>query len=79
MLTPNGIIHLKTDDTMLYEYTLEVISGGKHNLLLHSDDLYKEGNPHLEVMDIQTFYEQMWLEMDKKIKYIRFQLNSETN
>jgi tRNA (guanine-N7-)-methyltransferase len=78
ILAPDGIIHLKTDDTMLYEYTLnEVINDGKHRLLLHSDDLYKEGNPHLEVMEIQTFYEQMWLEMGKKIKYIRFQLNSE--
>jgi tRNA (guanine-N7-)-methyltransferase len=76
LLSPDGIMHLKTDDTMLYEYTLnEVIPNGNNRLLLHSDDLYKEGNPHLEVMEIQTFYEQMWLEMGKKIKYIRFQLN----
>ena len=74
VLSPNGIIHLKTDDTMLYEYTLDVINSGNHRLLLHSDDLYKVGNPHLEVMEIQTFYEQMWLEMGKKINYIRFQL-----
>jgi tRNA (guanine-N7-)-methyltransferase len=78
ILAPDGIMHLKTDDTMLYEYTLnEVIPDGKHKLLLHSDDLYKDGNPHLEVMEIQTYYEQMWLEMGKKIKYIRFQLNPE--
>jgi tRNA (guanine-N7-)-methyltransferase len=78
LLVPNGIIHLKTDDTMLYEYTLnEVIPNGKHTLLLHSDDLYKEGSPHLEVKEIQTYYEQMWLEISKKIKYIRFQLNAD--
>jgi tRNA (guanine-N7-)-methyltransferase len=76
LLAPDGIIHLKTDDTMLYDYTLnDVINDGTHKLLLHSDDLYKEGSPHLEVKEIQTFYEQMWLEMGKKIKYIRFQLN----
>ncbi|MDR2907498.1 MAG: tRNA (guanosine(46)-N7)-methyltransferase TrmB [Bacteroidales bacterium] len=78
ILTPDGLIHLKTDDTMLYEYTLnDIVKGEHHRLLLHSDDLYKAGNPHLEVMDIQTFYEQMWLDMGKTIKYIRFQLKSE--
>ncbi|MDR1950826.1 MAG: tRNA (guanosine(46)-N7)-methyltransferase TrmB [Bacteroidales bacterium] len=78
LLSPEGIIHLKTDDTLLYEYTLnDVVKNDNHRLLLHSDDLYKKGNPHLEVMEIQTFYEQMWLDMGKKIKYIRFQLNQE--
>ena len=77
LLTPNGILHLKTDDTALYEYTLETIKDQKHQLLLHSDDLYRKGNPSLEVMEIQTFYEKMWLEMGKKIKYIQFQLNPE--
>src|ERR1051325_9312258 len=32
-LKPNGIIHLKTDSTSLYEYTLETIAAQKNKLL----------------------------------------------
>lgn len=76
ILLSDGIVHLKTDDADLYEYTLEVVRNENHRLLLHSNDLYQPGNPFWEVMEVRTFYEQMWLDMEKKIKYIRFQLNS---
>jgi tRNA (guanine-N7-)-methyltransferase len=72
MLIQGAVIHLKTDDTMLYEYTLnDVVIAKNYPLLYHSDDLY--GNDEeLEVKEIRTFYEKTWLEMGKKIKYIRF-------
>ncbi|MEG1573212.1 MAG: tRNA (guanosine(46)-N7)-methyltransferase TrmB [Bacteroidales bacterium] len=75
ILKPEGIIHLKTDDTDLYEYTLHsVIEAEGHHLLRATADLYNPNNSHLEVMDIQTFYEQKWLSQGKKIKYLSFQL-----
>jgi tRNA (guanine-N7-)-methyltransferase len=73
VLKKEGIIHLKTDDDGLYEYTLEVIGQNAHRLLLNTGDLYVEF-PLEPVASIQTFYEQMWLDAGKKIKYIRFQL-----
>ena len=72
----NGRIHLKTDDTILYLYTLDdIVLGGGLPLFTCSDNVYSDSRPELEdVRSVQTFYEQMWLRMGKKIKYICFGL-----
>lgn len=75
LLKPGGLIHLKTDDRSLYEYTLEVIRRGGHNLEFHTDHLYED--PSVEehpLKAIQTFYEKKFLEEGKPIHYIRFSL-----
>lgn len=75
VLKSKGKINLKTDDTNFYEYSLnEVVQAHEHSLLTAIDDLYNGKHPHLEVMDIQTFYEQRWLSEGKKIKFLSFQL-----
>jgi tRNA (guanine-N7-)-methyltransferase len=73
ILSPDGIVHLKTDDQDFYNYTLGVISQYNHKLLWSSSDLYNSGTTD-DVISIRTFYERMWLEMGKKICYLRFQL-----
>jgi tRNA (guanine-N7-)-methyltransferase len=75
ILTPGGIIHLKTDDRFFYNYTLDVIREQHHNLLWATDDLYQSGTID-DVISIQTYYENRWLGMGKKICYLRFQLNA---
>jgi tRNA (guanine-N7-)-methyltransferase len=76
ILTSDAVIHLKTDDTMLYEYTLnDVVIAENHPLLYHSDDLYGN-NEELEVKEIHTYYEKIWLEMGKKIKYVKFRIKN---
>lgn len=74
IMKPNGLIHLKTDNTMFYEYTLDVIKSECHELLKNTEDLY-EYHSDWEVASIQTFYEQMWLEQGLKIKYLVYKLN----
>ncbi len=74
VLAPGGIIHLKTDDAPFYEYTLEVIEKFHHQTIWNTQDLY-HADIEDEVIHIQTFYEGKWLEMGKKICYLRFQLN----
>ena len=74
ILCPEGILHLKTDDLDFYNYTLEIIGQYHHPLLYCTDDLYHSGCSE-EVISIRTFYENMWLEIGKKICYIRFRLN----
>jgi tRNA (guanine-N7-)-methyltransferase len=76
ILTPDGIIHLKTDDQFFFSYTLDVIRKHGHKLLWATDDLYQSGSDD-DVTAIQTYYEYRWLEMGKKICYLRFQLNNE--
>ncbi|MEC8739830.1 MAG: tRNA (guanosine(46)-N7)-methyltransferase TrmB [Bacteroidota bacterium] len=74
ILRPKAFIHLKTDDDLLYEYTLEIIS--KLQLPLHRNikDLYKEPQISSE-LELKTFYEKQWIEENKKIKYLQFSLN----
>lgn len=73
ILKPDGVVHLKTDAFILYLYTMEILEEFKHKILISTDDLYHSGIDD-DVMGIQTFYEQMFLEQGKKINYIKFQL-----
>ena len=73
ILTAGGTIHLKTDDSFFYNYTLEIVRGHNHRLIWSTDDLYASGNQD-DVVAIRTFYESRWLEMGKKICYVKFQL-----
>jgi tRNA (guanine-N7-)-methyltransferase len=71
ILQPGGLIHLKTDDPTLYEYTLEVLATRKdYELLYHDDDIYAKPLPMPE-LEIKTKYEGMHLEVGKTIKYVR--------
>jgi len=73
-LKPGGVIHLKTDALLLYDYTLEVIEKGGHQLLYANEDIYGNGLKGA-VTQIQTFYEKKWMEYDTPIKYLKFSLN----
>ncbi len=77
VLKPGGIIHLKTDNDMFYNYTLDVIKDGGHFLLYTNSDLYANaGDPEVkDVIDVQTHYEKIWLQQGLTIKYLRFRLN----
>lgn len=74
ILKPGGLVHLKTDDAHLYEYTLDVIRSLDYcTLQYHSADIYREPLPFPE-LGIQTFYEVQHLAQAKQIKYVRFSL-----
>ncbi|MGI6718628.1 MAG: tRNA (guanosine(46)-N7)-methyltransferase TrmB [Bacteroidales bacterium] len=76
ILNKDGIIHLKTDNTDLFNYTLEVVKNDNHTLLKKTFDLYEE-YPDWEVASIQTFYESIWREQGLKIKYLQYKLNKD--
>ena len=76
-LNPGGIIHLKTDNEGLYQFTLRVIREEKHQLLFASEDIYKLEHPH-EATTIQTFYEAIYRKEGIPIKFIEFSLNHES-
>lgn len=75
ILRPDSVIHLKTDNTVLFDYTLRVIRDNHHDLLFASNDIYKMKHPH-EATAIQTFYEKMFHD-EIPIKYIEFRLKHE--
>ena len=76
-LIPEGIIHLKTDNHTLFEYTLNIIRHNNLELLYSTPDLYNAEISD-EILNIETFYEKQFIEEEKKITYLSFRLtNSE--
>ncbi|MEE2953755.1 MAG: tRNA (guanosine(46)-N7)-methyltransferase TrmB [Bacteroidota bacterium] len=74
ILKKNGVIHLKTDNINLYQFTLETISSNKHNLIEHTPNLYTDKTLYKQHLGIRTHYENIFLNRGKQITYIKFSL-----
>lgn len=75
ILNSNGTVNLKTDSEFMHGYTLGLLHGLGLEVLYANHDVYKnEGSPQ-EVLDIQTFYENQYLEKSKPITFIRFKVS----
>jgi tRNA (guanine-N7-)-methyltransferase len=72
-LKDNGMIHLKTDNTVLYRYTLDLALINGLRIRFQTDDLYNSGLSN-ELLDIKTFYEGQFLDKGMKINYLCFEL-----
>ena len=77
-LKPGGIVHLKTDSRFLHEYARAVCAANKLQVLSCTQDLY---NQQVEVQpvvrEVQTFYEQLFLEQGYPITYLSFVIDHE--
>ncbi len=71
IIRDKGIIHLKTDSNFLFTYTRAMIVENKLDVLFETDDLY-HSDLQDDILEIQTFYEQQWLERGLSIKFIKF-------
>ncbi|MGI6291969.1 MAG: tRNA (guanosine(46)-N7)-methyltransferase TrmB [Bacteroidales bacterium] len=73
ILKPGGYIHLKTDNKLLFDFTIEVIERLKYNLLEKKEDIYASeiDDPALA---IQTHYEKMWISQGLPIHYLKFSM-----
>ena len=76
ILKPEGYIHLKTDSEFMHGYTLGLLHGAGHKVLYANNKIYNSDGVPPEVTQIQTFYEQFYLQQGKPITYIRFQLKT---
>jgi tRNA (guanine-N7-)-methyltransferase len=73
-LKPNGLMHLKTDSDVLYDFTIETLKKDeKTTLLYQNDDIYRH-DLILPALSLKTYYEKMHLKAGKTIKYIQFQI-----
>ena len=76
ILKPGGLIHLKTDNTFFYEYTLEVIKERNLPLIFATDDLYHNcPDGREELTAIKTYYETLFTGRGERIKYCCFKLD----
>lgn len=71
IIADNGLIHLKTDSNFMFTYTREMIKANRFPIKICTDDLYHSGLAD-DILSIQTYYEQQWLERGLNIKYIQF-------
>jgi len=72
-LKDDGSIHLKTDNNLLYKYTLELARYNELVVDRCSENIYEEGWED-EVVSIRTYYETIFLNEGKKINFIQFRL-----
>mgnify|MGYP001187805068 CR=1 FL=1 len=72
-LKTDGIIHLKTDNATLFDYTLETITEENHRLICETHDLYHSSITG-DVLLTQTHYENIYLAQGIPICYLKFML-----
>jgi tRNA (guanine-N7-)-methyltransferase len=71
VLKSGGLIHLKTDSEFLFGYTLGVVS--KMGVIKYAHhDIYNNSDAPDIATEIQTFYENQFLEKKKAISYMNF-------
>lgn len=76
VLKKNGIVHLKTDSPVLYDFTMEVIDADERcKLIYSSEDIYAQPLQY-EELEIQTYYEAMNISGSGVSKYIRFTIDN---
>ena len=72
VLRQNGYVRLKTDNTALFEYTLQELQARNDIAdLAFTSDLY-DSSLRPECFDIKTRYEEMFVSKGEKVKYLRF-------
>ncbi len=73
-LKNDGIVHLKTDSPLLYNFTLKVIELYDLHLIYKTDNLYAEQNIDPRCL-IKTYYEGLDIAQSNKIHYIQFNID----
>jgi tRNA (guanine-N7-)-methyltransferase len=78
IMSPQSKLNIKTDSDLFYKTALEQVVLDNMTLEANIHDVYAL-NPLPEFLNIQTFYERIWLKEGKKIKYLRFVLGNNTS
>ncbi len=73
ILKPAAVVHLKTDDPHLFEYTIETVEAFGGKIIQALANIYQETNLD-PVLTIQTDFEKKHLAKGRKIYYLRFSL-----
>lgn len=80
ILKPGGLVHLKTDSDLLFEFTEEEIKEHDYDLVELTWDLYKSIPEDLDpvirdILHIKTHYEQFFAAKGSVIKYCSFRIH----
>jgi len=72
LIAPGGMIHLKTDNTPLYEYSVELLKGRPDITDLEFTDELYNSKFAIDHHGIKTKYELLFAAKGETIKYLRF-------
>lgn len=75
ILKQSGLIHFKTDDTPLFEYTLEVLKELQITPEEINWDVHGNTDSHPHLREIRTYYENKFSAQGRTIKYLRFRFS----
>lgn len=76
LVKPGGWVRFKTDNTPLFDFTLDVLRNRTDvHGLVYTQDLYSS-DLRAECFDIKTRYEEMFAAKGETIKYLRFAFTS---
>jgi tRNA (guanine-N7-)-methyltransferase len=73
-LKDNGIIHLKTDNSNLFNYTHGIIKHNHLEIITSTEDLHGS-NFENDILSIRTHYENLFLRKGIRINYLSFRLD----
>jgi tRNA (guanine-N7-)-methyltransferase len=74
MLSPNGVLRLKTDNEDLFDYSVETIANNGFSIRKETKDLYSSSYLP-EHHGIQTYFEKIFLAQGIKINYLEATLD----
>jgi len=72
VLKPGGTINFKTDDTPLFEYSLEVLKELNIEPQEVNRDVHNNQDSHPHLREIRTYYENKFSTQGRTIKYLRY-------
>ena len=75
-LKPQGLLHLKTDNLELFQYTRDLLEFNGIRPDTATEDLYSQNLPD-NLLEIKTYYEKQFIDQGQKITYLRFRLPGE--
>ncbi|MFM9007888.1 MAG: tRNA (guanosine(46)-N7)-methyltransferase TrmB, partial [Bacteroidota bacterium] len=67
-----GFLHLKTDNTGFFDYSVEMLEQQNGSFLVQTRDLYNNPPEGFD-LSIRTTYEKIFMDKGELIKYLRFQ------
>lgn len=75
LIKKNGLVHFKTDNTGLFDYTLELVKSREDiEILAYTHDFY-QSEMHDDHHGIKTRYEKMFSDKGEKIKYLKLKFH----
>ena len=78
VLTPDGLINLKTDSPFLYTYTRAMIDANNLSLRADIPDIDADADAPGELTEIRTYYESQWRDRGLTIKFLSWHPATDT-